>query len=125
MDSKGLSPRSRNQRNTEEGSSRTHLEKGEEKWLELSTPGTEQASTRSKRTILLRGTKALTVRRLTGARNRGREEEEGGQEKKRENRAWPFSDWKEAQEGKGEREEGLKKAPSTEGQGTALKGRAR
>ena len=85
----------------------------------------EQASTRSKRTILLWGIKALTVGRPTGARNRRREEEEGGREKKREERGSALTIRNEAQEGEErEREEGLKKAPSTQRQVPTLKGRA-
>ena len=84
MDLKELNPRPRNQRNTKEGSSETHLKEGEEKWLDLSTSGMKQAPTRLKRITLHRRTKALTVRWPTGARNREREEEEGGREEEEE-----------------------------------------
>ena len=91
------------------------LKEGEERWPKLFTLGMGETPNRSIQIVLLRGTKTITVGRSIGARNGRREEEEGGREKKRKNGARPFSDREEAPEGGKEREEGLKKAPSTEG----------
>ena len=71
----------------------------------------EQASTRSKQTVILRGTKVLTVEQLTGARNRGREEEEGGWEEEREERGSALTSRNEAQEGEERERKALKGLP--------------
>ena len=61
------------------------------------------------------GNKSPNSRAANRARNGEREEEEGGREEEEEERGSALSGQKEAKEGKRERGEGLKKAPSTQG----------